>query len=47
MGRIKRERTDDYEIEFQPGKAGDTLTGSPKYDQMLVPYLRPIDVRFT
>lgn len=44
-GRIKRERTDDYEIEFQPGSASDSLTGSPKYDQMLIPYLKPIDVR--
>ena len=27
------------------GSASDSLTGSPKYDQMLIPYLKPIDVR--
>ena len=45
-GRVKRERTDNYEIEFQIGSAADSLTGSPRYDRMLYPYMKPIDVRF-
>lgn len=45
-GRVKRERTDNYEIEFQLGSAADSLTGSPRYDRMLLPYMKPIDVRF-
>ena len=45
-GRVKRERTDNYEIEFQLGSAADSLTGSPRYDRMLFPYMKPIDVRF-
>lgn len=44
-GRVRRERTDDYEIEFQPLAAADSLTGSPRYDQLLARYLKPIDVR--
>ena len=43
--RIKREKTDDYEIEFMGGISEGSLTGSPKYDQMLTPYLKAVDVR--
>ena len=46
VGRIRRERTDNYEIEFQLGNASESLTGSPRYDMMLFPYMKPIDVRF-
>jgi hypothetical protein len=44
-GRIRRERTDNYEIEFQMAGINETLTGSPKYDLLLLPYMKAIDVR--
>lgn len=44
-GRIRREKTDDYEIEFQIADASATLTGSVRYDLLLLPYMKAIDVR--
>jgi hypothetical protein len=44
-GRIKAERTDNYQIEFHAGADGGTLTGSPRYDRLLAPYMRAADVR--
>lgn len=45
VGRIRREKTDDYEIEFQVSDASATLTGSVRYDLLLLPYMKAIDVR--
>lgn len=44
--RIQAERTDDYEIKYQWLAAGQTLTGSPTYDQLLLPYMKATVVRF-
>lgn len=43
-GAIKAERTDNYQIEFF-GAAGGTITGSPRYDRLLLPYMKDADVR--
>ena len=43
-GRIKRQRTDDYEIEFAAAGAGGTLP--LRYTQMLSTYVKEADIRF-
>ena len=44
--RIKREETDDYEYElFAPGQAAALVTGSAKYDNILMAFSRPGGVR--
>jgi uncharacterized protein YjbK len=45
QGRIRREKTDDYEIEFQISDPNATLTGSKKFDSLLAPYILSSDVR--
>lgn len=47
-GRVKREATDDYEIEFFGSKAaesGSMTTGSPKYDAILCGFSPPARIR--
>lgn len=41
--RIRREKTDDYEIEFFPPQ--ETITGAAKYDQIIRRYQSPGGVR--
>ena len=44
--RIKREETDDYEYElFSPSQAAAMITGSSKYDTILMAFSRPGGVR--
>lgn len=47
-GRVKREETDDYAIEFfgsQAAASGAMTTGSPKYDAILIGFSPPARIR--
>ena len=45
QGRLRREKTDDYEIEVQISDPNSSLTGSKKFDSLLAPYILSSDVR--